>query len=186
MSALVILDYETSGLSPELDEPLELALIALEYGTLRELGFYSTVLKTHTSGWQGRLDENVRQMHLQSGLLSEVLGPRSHLRFEAGGWPTYAEAEAQAIGFMNFHGGQKSPLGGYNPEFDRGFMRKWMPRLERTFHYRSFDLNFPHLLREVVCGSGSTDATQKKDVAHRALDDCRHAATALRRFLGGA
>jgi len=185
VSSLIILDYETSGLSPDEHEPLELALIALEYGTLRELGFYTTVLKTLTSGWQGKLDDTSRAMHTNSGLLAEVLGPRANLRLEAGGWPTYAEAEAQAIGFMNFHGGQRSPLGGYNPEFDRGFMRRWMPRLAQNFHYRALDLNFPHILREIITGSAGTPA-DKKDVAHRALDDCRHAATALRRFLGGA
>lgn len=182
MSALIILDYETSGLDPQLDYPLELALIALEYGSLREVGFYTTVLNVPHSGWQDRLHESVRAMHTHSGLLAEVLDGRSHTLHSAGGWPTYAEAEAEAIGFMNFHGGQRSPLGGYNPEFDRGFMRRWMPKLEGNFLHRNFDINFPHILREIVCG---TQMQKKADVKHRALDDCRHAAAALRSFLGG-
>jgi oligoribonuclease len=180
VSSLIFLDLETTGLDPEKCEILELGMLAIEYGSLREVAAVQTCLQV-SSGFVGSLDEKVLQMHTASGLLADVRGERANLRFEAGGWPTLAQAEAQAIGWMNLYGGQRSPLAGYNPEFDRSFLRKRMPRLEANFHYRNFDVNFVHLLREVVTGT----QTKKEGVTHRALDDCRHAAAALRSFLGG-
>lgn len=181
MAALIILDFETTGFNPERNEPLELAMVAIEYGTLRELGAITTCLNASSGCW-GQCDDKAFQMHVNSGLKAELDGPRRHLRFEAGGWPTVAQAEGPAIAFMHHWGGVQSPLAGYNPSFDRGFLRKFMPNLERTFHYRSLDCNFPHLLREIITG----ERGEKKTVTHRALDDCRHAAQALRDFLAPA
>ena len=178
MNALIILDLETTGLDESRGEILELAMVALEYGTLRELAAVSTCLSV-SSGFMSQLDDKAHAMHTNSGLLAEVRGPRSHLQFEHGGWPNVQQAEAAAIGWMNQWGGQRSPLGGYNPEFDRRWLRKHMPRLEANFHYRSFDLNFVHYLAEVISGQRMGD----KGCRHRALDDCRHAADTLRSFL---
>lgn len=182
MSALIILDFETTGLDPNQHEILEIAMVAIEYVTLREVAAVASCLKV-SSGFMGKLDEKVFAMHTASGLLAEVRGPRCNLSYEAGGWPTLQQAEAAAIGWLGLHcGATRSWLGGYNPEFDRGFMRKHMPRLEQTFHYRNMDLNFPHGLRELITGQ---PGEKKEGVTHRALDDCRHAAAALRSFVGG-
>lgn len=178
MSALILLDLETTGLNEQSGEILELAMVALEYGSLRELAAVSTCLSV-SSGFMSQLDEKAWATHTASGLLDELRGPRSHLRFEAGGWPNCQQAEAAAIGWMNQWGGQRSPLGGYNPEFDRRWLRKHMPRLEQNFHYRAFDINFCHYLAEII----SVRRMGDKGCRHRALDDCRHAADTLRSFL---
>jgi oligoribonuclease len=181
MSALIILDFETTGLNPERDQILEMAMVALEYGTLREVAAVSTCLNV-PSGVFGLCDDRAHAMHEQSGLKAELWGPRAHLSFEAGGWPTYAQAQASALAWLQHVGGMQSPLGGYNPGFDRGFLKQHMPNLERAFHYRQFDVNFCHLLREVITG----ERVGPKTVTHRALDDCRHAAQTLRDFLGSS
>jgi len=179
VSSLIILDLETTGLEPERGEILELAMIALEYGTLREIAAVSTCLSVSSGVW-GRCDEKVYAMHITSGLKDDVWGPRSKLAFEHGGWPTPAQLEGPAVAWLQQVGGIKSPLGGYNPSFDRGWLKRHMPQLEMAFHYRSLDVNFCHVLREVITQAQG----EKKNVTHRALDDCRHAAQALRNFLG--
>lgn len=180
MSALIILDLETSGLDPNRHEILELGMLAVAYGSLQVLGAYSTVLKV-SSGFMGAMDPEVVQMHTNNGLLAEVRGERSLLTLEAGGWPYLREAEAQAIGFMNYHGGQRSPLGGFNPAFDRGFLKRHMPGLEANFHYRSLDANFIPILIELVTG----ERKPKEPGAHRALADCYAVLDCIKRFLAG-
>ncbi len=181
MSVLIFLDLETTNLSPDDGEILELGMLAIEYCTLREVAAVSTCLKV-SSGFMGKMEEKVIAMHEASGLLEDVRGQRANLAASAGGWPLPAECEAQAIGWMNYHGGQRSWLAGYNPDFDRRWLKRHMPRLEANFHYRSFDVNFVHGLRELITGQREE---KKQGVTHRALDDCRHAAAALRSFVGG-
>jgi oligoribonuclease len=181
MSAIVFLDLETSGLDPERNEILELAMIAVEYVSLREIAAVTTPVVA-SSGVCGQMDARCFAMHEQSGLLAELRGPRSVLQFEHGGFPTLAQLEPLAIGWMNQYGGQRSPMAGYSPHgVDRPFLKRYMPGLERNFSHRNLDVSFIHQLREIVTGERS----EKAGVTHRALDDCRHAAAALRSFLGG-
>jgi oligoribonuclease (3'-5' exoribonuclease) len=56
MSSLIILDFETTGLNPERDQILEMAMVALEYGTLREVAAVSTCLNV-PSGVFGLCDD---------------------------------------------------------------------------------------------------------------------------------
>lgn len=183
MTPWVWLDYECSCLD-ENDpraELLEIAMVAVEPRTLRELGAWTTPLKSRV--FTGEWRPEVVEIHTASGLLAELRSGRQHLKLEAGGFPTVLEAEAQAIGFLGYYGALgQSPICGANPGFDKAWMRKHMPRLADSFHYRVFDTNFCFQLERFIRG---TDDYQKRDVAHRALADCRASIQTLRNFLGG-
>lgn len=71
---------------------------------------------------------------------------------------------------------------GNNPDFDRDFMRRCFPTLDRCFHYRMINLSS---IREVAAiASGLTAGRLKEAMAsgdpgkggvkHRALEDCKH------------
>jgi oligoribonuclease (3'-5' exoribonuclease) len=184
---LIFLDLETTGTdetNPRA-EILEIGMLAIHPQTLQELAAWSTPIKAHC--FTGEWDPKVVEMHSASGLLDELRGPRSHLQFAAGGLPTLAEAQAQAIGFFAANGGRthlgQSPLCGANPDFDRRWLKaRGMPQLENLFHYRSFDTNCFWQLRNFIAGQ---PAANKAGTAHRALADCRQSVQTLRTFLGG-
>ena len=176
MSALVFLDFESTGLNPDRDAILEIGLLALEPVTLRELAAWSCPIKA-PSAWQSYCDERVLQMHRDSGLHAMLTGPQSLLTLEAGGLPQLEEAEQWALQFLAPFG--RSPMAGFNPSFDRAFARRWMPALERAFHYRNLDCNAFFLAEQYGLGLPG----DKPPAAHRALADCRAAADRLRQWV---
>lgn len=182
MSALVFVDIESTGLDH--NEPraqiLELALVAVDPRSLVELAHWTTPINApiHPAEWHPR----VQQMHQDSGLLGELQGPRSVLKFDAGGLPHLHEAEAVACAFMAaFAPGQFSPMCGANVgSFDRQWLRKFMPKLDACFHYRALDTNGAFLVDQYVFGL----ATEKPVCTHRALDDARQSVATLRGLAG--
>ncbi len=82
MSSVIFIDLESSGTDPNQHEILELAMIAVEYVSLREIAAVTTCINV-SSGFCGNMDPYVFQMHTNSGLLAELNGPRSKMRFEA-------------------------------------------------------------------------------------------------------
>lgn len=177
---LVFVDIESSGLlwdAPEA-ELLELALVAVDARTLTEVAHWSTPIaaRCHTGEWHPRVVE----MHQNSGLLAELRGPRSHLRHEAGGLPTLEQAEGVALQFMAAYAPeQSSPMCGANVgSFDRQWLRRFMPRLDQAFHYRSLDTNAQFIVESMVFGL----STSKGETRHRALDDARASVDTLRKL----
>lgn len=187
---LIILDTETTGLLDEATgapppdgEILEIGMLAVDPRSLVELAAFATVIKP-SSGFFSKLHPKVVEMHQKSGLLDELRGPRSYLKVEAGGLPERELAERWAVHFFNANGGfdgQKSPLCGYSPEFDRAWLRARMPGLHGCFSYRNHDVNFTWQSLWFATGARhvKTDAPP-----HRALADCRHTLAQLRRFFG--
>jgi oligoribonuclease (3'-5' exoribonuclease) len=187
MPAVIFLDLETTALlNPFTNAPpprshiLELGMLAVDCQTLRELGAYETCLKV-PSGFMGDLHPDVLEMHTNSGLLEAVRDQRSYLKREAGGWPELWECEAEALAFIHAHGAFGGPIGGFGPTFDLAWLRRDMPGLMAAFNHRCFDCNWPWQLQEWICGR----VGGKKQVAHRALADCRSAVQTVRTFLGG-
>lgn len=180
---LVFIDLETTGLDHDAPgaEILEIALVAVDARTLTEVAHWHTPVKArcHTGEWHPRVVE----MHQDSGLLAELRGPRSHLRHEAGGLPTLAEAEAVALQFMAAYAGGvdgvPSPMCGANVgSFDRQWVRRFMPKLDQAFHYRCLDSNAQFLVGSFVFGL----STSKDHTEHRALSDARASVDTLRKL----
>ncbi len=156
---LVWLDCEMTGLDPEKERIIEIAVVVTDpWLTTRVEG---PVLAVHQSDAQlNAMDAWNKGTHGRSGLIDKVKA--SPL--------TEAMAEQQVIDFLSKYVGKgASPLCGNTIGQDRRFLVKYMPQLEAFFHYRSIDVStLKELARrwrpEVV------DAF-KKQQSHTALAD---------------
>jgi len=129
---------EMSGLSPDTDLILELAVVITD-ANLNVLG-ESPVLVVHQSdAVLDGMDAWNKATHARSGLIDKVKAS------------TLDEAAAtlQMIEFLKqFVATGKSPMCGNSICQDRRFMARYMPDLEAYFHYRNLDVSvFKELAR---------------------------------------
>ncbi|WP_298430977.1 oligoribonuclease [Ottowia sp.] len=128
---LIWIDCEMTGLDPEGDRLMEIAVIATSPDLARRVE--GPVLVIHQSDEQlGKMDAWNQGTHGRSGLTAKVKASTL----------TEAEAEAQVIAFMaQYVGKGASPMCGNTIGQDRRFLVKYMPRLEGWFHYRNIDVS---------------------------------------------
>lgn len=134
---LIWIDMEMSGLSPDTDRILEVALVVTDsqLGVIAEGPVF--VLSQPQAVLDG-MDSWNRSTHAKSGLVDKV---RSSTLTEA-------EVEARMIVFLQEHIlSGVSPMCGNSICQDRRFLARWMPRLEAYFHYRNLDVS---TLKELV------------------------------------
>lgn len=128
---LVWLDCEMTGLEPEVDRIIEIAVIVT--GPMLESRVEGPVLVIHQSDEQlNKMDAWNRGTHGKSGLIDKV---KASSMLEE-------EAETQLIDFLSqFVPKKGSPMCGNSIGQDRRFLAKYMPRLEAFFHYRNLDVS---------------------------------------------
>ena len=128
---LVWLDCEMTGLNPEVDRIIEIAIVITGPGL--EPRVEGPVLVIHQSDEQlNKMDAWNRGTHTKSGLIDKVKAS------------TLSEDQAQALllAFLNrFIPKKGSPLCGNSIGQDRRFLVKYMPQLEAFFHYRNLDVS---------------------------------------------
>ena len=128
---LLWVDMEMSGLSPDTDRVLELAVVVTD----AELDVVAEgpVLVVHQDdGVLDRMDAWNRSTHARSGLTSRV---RESALDEAA-------AEREMLAWLaRYVPAGRSPMCGNSICQDRRFMARWMPRLEAFFHYRNLDVS---------------------------------------------
>jgi oligoribonuclease len=171
---LVWTDLETSGLDPDKDLILEIAIIVTN-GDLQEIACCEYT--TDAAGWLrlDQLDPIVQQMHLKSGLWEQS-------RDSTMSTDKVARLCAE---FIDKLGVVKPQLAGSTISFDRGFLRRRMPELHQRLHYRNLDVS---TLNEVAkrfwpeVWAGRPQA-EDKDKPHRAMLDIRHSIEQLRYYL---
>ena len=135
---LIWLDMEMSGLLPDTDRILELAVVVTD-ANLNVLG-ESPVLVIHQSdAVLDGMDAWNKGAHGRSGLIEKVRASTL----------TEAEATLEMITFLKqFVPAGKSPMCGNSICQDRRFMARYMPDLEKYFHYRNLDVStFKELAR---------------------------------------
>jgi oligoribonuclease len=134
---LIWLDMEMTGLQPDSDRIIEIALLVTD----AQLGVLATgpVLVVHQpDAVLEAMDSWNKSTHAKTGLIERVRASRL----------TEADAEAQALGFLAAHvPAGTSPMCGNSICQDRRFLARWMPRLEAHFHYRNLDVS---TLKELV------------------------------------
>lgn len=128
---LLWLDMEMTGLAPETDRIIELAVVVTDadLNTVAE----GPVLVVHQSdAVLDAMDNWNKGTHGKSGLIDRV---RASTLGEA-------EAEAQMLTFVRQHvAARTSPMCGNSICQDRRFMARYMPQLEAFFHYRNLDVS---------------------------------------------
>jgi len=128
---LVWLDCEMTGLDPETDRLLEIAIVVT--GPQLEPRVEGPVFVIHQSDAQlDRMDAWNKGTHGRSGLIDKVRASTT----------TEAEAEAQIMAFLKAYvPAGASPLCGNTISQDRRFLVRYMPKLEAFFHYRNLDVS---------------------------------------------
>ena len=124
---LLWLDMEMTGLVPESDRIIELAIVVTDadLNTVAE----GPVLVVHQPDEvMNAMDNWNKGTHGKSGLIDRVKA--SHL--------SEADAEAQMLAFVKQYVPERtSPMCGNSICQDRRFMARYMPTLEAFFHYRN-------------------------------------------------
>jgi oligoribonuclease len=128
---LVWLDCEMTGLDPERDRLIEIAVVVT--GPNLEPRIEGPVFAIHQSEAQlDLMDAWNKGTHGKSGLTERVRASTV----------TEAEAERQILDFVSkYVPKQGSPMCGNSIGQDRRFLVKYMPTLEAWFHYRNLDVS---------------------------------------------
>jgi oligoribonuclease len=128
---LVWLDMEMSGLDPDRDRILEVAVVVTDaqLNTVAE----APVLVVHQpDAVLEAMDNWNKSTHGKSGLSDKV---RASALAEAA-------VEAQMIEFVSrYVPARTSPICGNSICQDRRFLARWMPKFEAWFHYRNLDVS---------------------------------------------
>jgi oligoribonuclease len=128
---LLWIDMEMSGLSPETDQVLEVAIVVTdaELNTVAE----APVLVVHQpDAVLDAMDSWNKGTHGKSGLIDKVKASTL----------TEAEVENQMLAFIRQYVPERtSPMCGNSICQDRRFLARHMPKLEAYFHYRNLDVS---------------------------------------------
>ena len=169
-SHLVWLDMEMTGLDPERERIIELAVVVTDNHlvTVAE----SPVWVVHQADEQlDAMDAWNKKTHGRSGLLEKVRASK----FDE------ATIEAAALAFVRAYVPKEtSPMCGNSIGQDRRFMLRYMPQLEAWFHYRNLDVS---TLKE-LCRRWKPEVAKGfvKKADHTALADIRESIAELKYY----
>ena len=128
---LVWLDCEMSGLDPERERLLEIAVIVTNPDL--SVRIEGPVLVIHQSDeLLSKMDAWNKGTHGKSGLIDKVKASTL----------TEEQAQEQLLAFLKpYVSKAASPMCGNTIGQDRRFLNKYMPKLEAWFHYRNLDVS---------------------------------------------
>src|SRR5437773_8483092 len=134
---LVWIDMEMTGLQPDADRIIEIAMLVTD-AQLNVLAEGPVIVVHQPDAVLEAMDSWNRSTHKKTGLIDRVRASRM----------TEADAERAALEFLGPHVlASNSPMCGNSICQDRRFLARWMPRLEAHFHYRNLDVS---TLKELV------------------------------------
>ena len=130
-SNLIWIDMEMSGLSPDDDRVLEVAIVITD-AQLNVLAEGPVKIVHQPDDVFERMDSWNKSTHKKSGLIDRVKAATEN----------EAEVEAELIVFLAQHLPEStSPMCGNSICQDRRFLARHMPKLEAFFHYRNLDVS---------------------------------------------
>ena len=166
---LVWLDMEMTGLNPDADRIIEVAVVVTdpELATVAE----APVLVVHQGdAVLDAMDEWNKATHARTGLIDRV---RSSPLSEG-------DVQTRVLEFLREHVPAKaSPLCGNSICQDRRFLARWMPELEAYFHYRNLDVStLKELCRrwqpEVAKGLNKASKHEALADIHESIDELKY------------
>ena len=165
---LVWIDLEMTGLDPDTERIIEIATIVTDV-SLEVLAEGPDLAIHQPPDILAAMDEWNTGQHGGSGLTERVLASTC----------TVEEAQAQTLEFLaRYVPPGTSPMCGNSVCLDRRFLHRYMPGLERFFHYRNLDVS---TLKELCLRWAPEKADRLvKRAEHRALQDVRGSIAELR------
>ena len=166
---LIWLDLEMTGLLPEEDYIIEIATVItdaqlnlLTEGPVMALNQPESILVA--------MDDWNTEQHTRSGLLQRVRSSE------------YSEADAEQLTLEFLHKyvpAGVSPMCGNTICHDRRFLSRYMPELEKYFHYRNLDVS---TVKELVKRWTNNPEPFAKEPTHLALNDIRDSIEELQHY----
>ncbi|CAH1386318.1 oligoribonuclease [Candidatus Nitrotoga sp. M5] len=128
---LIWIDMEMTGLVPETDSIIEVALVITD-SDLNAIAEAPVLVVHQTDTVLEGMDSWNTSTHGKSGLIDKVKASTLDA----------AAVEAQMLAFLTEHVPARiSPMCGNSICQDRRFLARWMPQLESYFHYRNLDVS---------------------------------------------
>ena len=166
---LIWLDCEMTGLDPETERLIEIAVVIT--GPNLEPRVEGPVLVIHQSDeLLNNMDKWNKGTHGKSGLIDKVKASTI----------SEAEAEVEILAFLKKYVPKAtSPLCGNTISQDRRFLVKYMPKLDAFFHYRNIDVStFKELSKRWKPDVYKAFKKQQKHTAladvHESIDELVH------------
>ncbi len=168
---LLWLDFEMTGLDPQKDKVIEVAMIVTDWD-FQEIASYHSGVGYDAAELSRLLDANPFYVKMKEN--KEAL---TRLSEES---PALAVVEKEMTQFIREHCGVLKPavLSGNSIHMDRQFIRSQLPLMEQLLHYRMLDVTAWKLVFEAKFGK-----RYEKQETHRALDDVRESIAELQYYL---
>lgn len=130
-NALIWIDMEMSGLNPETDRILEIAVVITD-AQLNIVAEGPVLVVHQPDAVLDVMDNWNKSTHKKSGLIDRVKASTL----------TEAQAEEQMVAWLAQHvPSGASPICGNSVHQDRRFLVRYMPKLDAFFHYRILDVS---------------------------------------------
>jgi oligoribonuclease len=156
---LIWIDMEMTGLRPDSDRIIEVALVVTD-AALAVVAEAQVLVVHQEDATLGGMDSWNQSTHARTGLTDKV---KASTLIEK-------DVEERMLAFLREHVPAKaSPMCGNTICQDRRFLARWMPELEDYFHYRNLDVS---TLKE-LCKRWQPDVARgwTKQGKHEALAD---------------
>jgi len=167
---LVWIDMEMSGLYPDSDRILEIAVVVTD-SQLRTVAEGPIVVVHQSDAVLDGMDAWNKGTHGRSGLIERV---------RASALDDAAAEQAVLAFLVRYQRPGKSPMCGNSICQDRRFLAHWMPTLEAFFHYRNLDVS---TLKELAKRWNPTvHRSFEKKSRHEALADVYESIAELQHY----
>ncbi len=128
---LIWIDMEMTGLKPDTDRIIEVALVVTD-GALNTMAEAPVWVVRQSDEALDGMDAWNKGTHGRSGLIAKV---KASVQDDA-------DVEREALAFLReWVPARASPMCGNSICQDRRFLARWMPALEEHFHYRNLDVS---------------------------------------------
>jgi len=128
---LIWIDMEMTGLVPETDRIIEIAIVITD-NDLNTIAEAPVLVVYQENQVLDNMDAWNKSTHAKSGLIDKIKASTLN----------EATVETQMLAFLNEHVPVRiSPMCGNSICQDRRFLARWMPQLEAYFHYRNLDVS---------------------------------------------